>query len=127
VGLRGLLKINYPTLLGEKLTSQNCSYKSTQLLPGEYNNKSDHLSPTGNQLPEVPIATCPVDRKNQILHTSQSPGKTTSELPLATDGPKNQGKQKKKKTTKKPIQSSPSQVVQQEGQYPSAQSPECQA
>jgi hypothetical protein len=31
-------------------------------------------------LPHLPIATCPVDKRNQILLTSQSPGKTTSEL-----------------------------------------------
>jgi hypothetical protein len=31
-------------------------------------------------LPYLPSATCPLNRRNQILPTSQSPGKTISEL-----------------------------------------------
>jgi hypothetical protein len=34
------------------------------------------------ELPQLQIATCPVNRKNQILLTSQSLGETTSELLL---------------------------------------------
>jgi hypothetical protein len=36
---------------------------------------------------KYPITTCPVDRRNQILLTSQSSCKTTSELLLVTDSP----------------------------------------
>jgi hypothetical protein len=34
------------------------------------------------ELPQIPIATCPVDRGNQILLITQSPGEAASELPL---------------------------------------------
>jgi hypothetical protein len=36
------------------------------------------------ELPQAPIATYPVDRKNKILSTSQPPGETTSKLLLVT-------------------------------------------
>jgi hypothetical protein len=55
-----------------------------QLLLGE-NKSSDQLSCTGIELPQTPFATCPVDRRNQILLTSQSPGETTSEFLLVMD------------------------------------------
>jgi hypothetical protein len=74
-------KLNCPTLLGEEPTKQTCSYRATQLPPGE-NNSSEHPAWTGSEVPQLPIATYPVDRMNQILLTSQSPGETTSELPL---------------------------------------------
>jgi hypothetical protein len=32
--------------------------------------------------PHLPVATNPVDRRKQILLTSQSPGETTTQLPL---------------------------------------------
>jgi hypothetical protein len=41
-------------------------------------NRSDHLAQTGNDLPHVPNATCPVDRRNKILLTSQSSGEIMS-------------------------------------------------
>jgi hypothetical protein len=41
-------------------------------------------------------ATCPVNRRNQILLTSQSSGKTTSELLLVMDGPIRPRKAEKK-------------------------------
>jgi hypothetical protein len=47
----------------------------------------DHLAKTGSELSQVPVATCPVDRRNQILLTSQLSDETTSELPLITDSP----------------------------------------
>jgi hypothetical protein len=80
-------KLNCPTLLGEELTRQSCSSRAMQLLSGKNNNRFHHLAQTGSELPHVPIATCPVDRRNQILLTSQSPDKTTSEPLLVTDGP----------------------------------------
>jgi hypothetical protein len=55
---------------------------ATQLPPGK-NNRSDHLTLTG----KIPVAYCPVDRRNQIQLTSQSPVETTSELLLAMDSP----------------------------------------
>jgi hypothetical protein len=58
-----------------------------QLPPGEKNKKSNHLAQTGTELLQVPIATCPVDKRNQILITSQSSGETTSELWLIMDCP----------------------------------------
>jgi hypothetical protein len=33
------------------------------------------------ELPQLPIATCPVDRRNQVLLISQSLAETTSEFP----------------------------------------------
>jgi hypothetical protein len=56
------------------------------MLPGE-NNRSDHLAQTGSELPQVPIATCPVDRRNQILLTTQPCDENTSELLLIMDSP----------------------------------------
>jgi hypothetical protein len=53
--------------------------------PGKNNNRLDHLAQTGIKLPQIPFATCPVHRKNQILLTSQSLGETTSELPLVME------------------------------------------
>jgi aminoglycoside phosphotransferase len=73
-------------MLREELIRQICNSRATQLLPGK-NNRYDHLAQTGSDLPQVLIATCPVDRKNQIVLKSQSPGETTSELPLIMDGP----------------------------------------
>jgi hypothetical protein len=72
-------------MLREELIRQICNSRATQLLPGKNNNGSDHLAQTGSDLPQVPIATCPENSRNQILLTSQSPGETTSRLPLATD------------------------------------------
>jgi hypothetical protein len=57
-----------------------------QMLAGEIN-RLDHLAQTGSELPQVPIATCPVDRMNEILFTSQLSDETISELPLITDSP----------------------------------------
>jgi hypothetical protein len=37
-----------------------------------------------------------VDKKNKILLKSKSPGEKTSDLPFVTEGPQDQGKQKKK-------------------------------
>jgi hypothetical protein len=62
------------------------SGRATQLPLGK-NNRWDHLAQTGSELPQFSIATCPVDRRNQILLTSQSPGETTPELLLVTDSP----------------------------------------
>jgi hypothetical protein len=42
-----------------------------------------------------------MDRKNQILLTSQSPGEITSEHPLVTDGLKTKESKKKKRRRKK--------------------------
>jgi hypothetical protein len=41
---------------------------------------------------QMPIETCLMKRRNQILLTSQSSGETTSELPLVMDSPHDQGK-----------------------------------
>jgi hypothetical protein len=68
-------------LLGEELTGQNCSGRAMQLLPGINNNISDNVAQTGSKLPQVPVATCPVDRRNQIPLKSQSSGETTSDGP----------------------------------------------
>jgi hypothetical protein len=57
------------------------------LLPGENNNQSDHLAQNHSELTQVPVAICPVDRRNQILLIIQPSGETTSELLLVTDGP----------------------------------------
>jgi hypothetical protein len=46
-----------------------------QLLPGENNNSSEYQT------------SDPVDRRNQILLTSQSPGETTSEILLVMESP----------------------------------------
>jgi hypothetical protein len=64
MGLRQYSKLNFPTLLGEELTRQSCSCRATQLQPGENNNTSDHLAQTGSELPQVPIAICPVEGTN---------------------------------------------------------------
>jgi hypothetical protein len=69
------------------LISQSCSGKAMQLLPGENSNRFEYHTQNDSELPQVPNATYPVDRRNQILLTSLSPGKTTSGLLLATDGP----------------------------------------
>jgi hypothetical protein len=77
---------------------------------GANNNRSDHLAQTGNELSQVPIAICPVGRRNQIPLTSQPSGETTSELPFVTDGPSDQGKQEqtnKHKTKKASIRIPP--------------------
>jgi hypothetical protein len=50
-----------------------------QWLPGE-NNSSNHFVQTGSELPQVPITTYPVDRKNEILLTIQLSDETTSEI-----------------------------------------------
>jgi hypothetical protein len=50
-------------------------------------NGLDHLAKTSTELLQVPIATCPEDRRNQILLTTQLFDEITSELPLVTDGP----------------------------------------
>jgi hypothetical protein len=88
-----VLKTELPHLAGGG-ANHNCSCRTKQLPPGE-NNSSEHLAGTGCELPQAPVTTCHVDGKNQILFTSQSPGKTTSEL--ITHGPQDQGKQKKQK------------------------------
>jgi hypothetical protein len=88
------MKLNYSTLLGEELTTQSCSCTTTQLLPGK-NKRSEHLTQTGSELSQVSVATCPKDTRNQILLTSQPSGETTSEFPLLTDSPSDQGKQEK--------------------------------
>jgi elongation factor P--beta-lysine ligase len=74
-------------LLGEELTRQSCSCRATQLLPGENKNISEHLAQTRSELPQASTVTCPVDRSNQVLLTSQSLGETISEFPLVKDGP----------------------------------------
>jgi hypothetical protein len=61
--------------LCEEPTKLKCSCSAMELLPGEYNS-SDHPAWAVSELSKLPIATCPVDRKN----TSQSPGVTTSEF-----------------------------------------------
>jgi hypothetical protein len=55
------------------------------LLLGENNNSSKHLAQTSSELPQAPVATCPVDRRNKILLTSQSPNETTSEILLVRE------------------------------------------
>jgi hypothetical protein len=69
-------------LLAEELTKQSYTWRAMQLLPGENNSSSDHPAQTGRLTFILQITTCPVDRRNQILFTSQSPGKTTSECLL---------------------------------------------
>jgi hypothetical protein len=80
-------KLNCPTLLGEELTTQICTYRTTQLPPGENNNRPAHLALTGSELPQAPVALCLVDRRSQKLLTSQSPGETTSGFLLAMGSP----------------------------------------
>jgi hypothetical protein len=70
-------------LLGEELTSHNCSCIEIQQPPGE-NNRSDYLAQIGSEFSQVPIAICPLERRNQTLLTSQISGETTSELALIT-------------------------------------------
>jgi hypothetical protein len=60
-----------------------------QLPPGE-NSKSDHLAHTGSEIPQVSIARCPADIRNQMLFKSQPSDETTSMLLLVTDGPQHQ-------------------------------------
>jgi hypothetical protein len=79
------------------------------LPPGENKNRSNHLAQTGSEL-LVPIATFPVDRRNQILLTSQLSYETTSKLLFITDGPKTQGKEGKNPTVISPS-SSPREVA----------------
>jgi hypothetical protein len=98
-------------LLGEELTSHTCSYRATHLPHGKNNNRSEHFSLAVSELPQIPIATCPVDRRNQILFTSQSPGEIISGLLLSMDRQEDKGKWKKKKKGKT-LQPSPPQVVQ---------------
>jgi hypothetical protein len=74
-------------LLEEELTRQRCSYRATQLPPDKNSNRWDNLVQTGSELPQVPIATCTVNRRKQILLRNPSSDETTSELPLVTDGP----------------------------------------
>jgi hypothetical protein len=62
--------------------------RAIYLLHRRDNNRSDHLGRTGNELPQVPIATCLADRRNQILLTSQSSSETTSGLPPGMDDTK---------------------------------------
>jgi hypothetical protein len=80
-------KLNSLTLPVEELTRQNCSSRAMKLLPSENNNRLDYLAQTGSELPKVPIVTCCVDRRNQILHMRQSSSEITLELPLVRDGP----------------------------------------
>jgi hypothetical protein len=47
VRLRVYSKLNYPTLLGEEMTSQICSGRANTAAPGRYNNRLDHLVQTG--------------------------------------------------------------------------------
>jgi hypothetical protein len=75
---------------------------ATQLSPGENNrftccenNRFDHLSQSGSELPQDPIATCPMDKRNQILLTRQSSGETSSELLLVTIAHKTKTSRKK--------------------------------
>jgi hypothetical protein len=82
-------------LAEEELTRQNCSCRATQL-PSAENNTWDLIAQTSSELQQVQIATCPVDRRNQIQLIGQLSGETTSELPLVTDCPSDQGKWKKK-------------------------------
>jgi hypothetical protein len=79
MGQRAVLETELPHILGEEPTKQSCSCGATQLLPGK-NNSSDHPGRTGIELPQLSIATHPMDRRNQILLTIQTPGKTTSKL-----------------------------------------------
>jgi hypothetical protein len=58
-----------------------------QQTSGENKNRLDHFAQTRSELSQTPIETCPVDRRNQILLTSQSSDETTSELLLAMGGP----------------------------------------
>jgi hypothetical protein len=83
VGVREVLKFELPHLAGGR-DDQSCSYRAMQLLLGK-NKSSDHLAWTGSELPRTPFATCPVDKRNQILLTSQSPGENTSECLLVMD------------------------------------------
>jgi hypothetical protein len=70
-----------------------------------------------------------MDRRNQILLTSQSPGEITSEHPLVTDGLKTKESKKKKKKKKKrknpPAISAPSFPTEVAVPFPT--SPEYQA
>jgi hypothetical protein len=59
-------KLNWPTLSGEVLTSQNLSCGATQLPPGKNNNRSHQLAQTDSELSQTPIATCPVGRRNKL-------------------------------------------------------------
>jgi hypothetical protein len=77
---RAVTKTEFPQPAGEKLTRvvpegqhSCCMVKITTALTT--------LHKLAN-LPHLPIATNPVDRRNQILLTSQSPGETTLEIPL---------------------------------------------
>jgi hypothetical protein len=67
--LRVILRTELPHLVGG-----GAGQAELQLLPGKNNNTVDHLAQTGSELPEVPMATCPVDKRNQILFTSQPSG-----------------------------------------------------
>jgi hypothetical protein len=63
--------LNCPNLLGEELTRRSCSCRAMQLPPGE-NIRSDHFAQTCSDLSQVPVANCPVERRNQIMLISQS-------------------------------------------------------
>jgi hypothetical protein len=71
VELKSVFKTELANLAVEELNSQNCSYRATQLPPCENKKSSDNLAQTGSELAQVTIATCPVDRRNQIVFTSQ--------------------------------------------------------
>jgi hypothetical protein len=51
----------------ERSWGRSCSGRATQLPPDKNSNRSALLGQTGSDLPLVPILTCPVDRRNQIL------------------------------------------------------------
>jgi hypothetical protein len=93
--LRAVQKTKLLYLAEEELTRQNCSCRATQL-PSAENNTWDLIAQTSSELQQVQIATCPVDRRNQIQLIGQLSGETTSELPLVTDCPSDQGKWEKK-------------------------------
>jgi hypothetical protein len=67
-------KLNCPTLLGEELTKQSCSWRTMKTTTA--------LTILHTDSCHLPIATNPVDRRSQIPLTSQLPGETLSELLL---------------------------------------------
>jgi hypothetical protein len=82
MGQRTVFKTELPHLAGRGINQTFAAVGQGSYQTGENNNSSDHPAQTGSELSQLPFATCPVDRRNPILLTSQSPGKTTSELPL---------------------------------------------
>jgi hypothetical protein len=89
----GCTKLNCPTLLGEMLTRQSCVCGVIQLLSGKKSNLSDHLGQSGSKQSQTLLATCHLDRRNQLLLKSQPSGKTTTEILCTPDDPSDQVKQ----------------------------------